>query len=299
MELKILSWNIKAFTSCVKYKGNGLLVVGETMRGFDLIVIYEISSGIEGSKALDDLTRKLTIQDPIRAYKSFFHASGGINKENDRVGVIYDSNIIDVTNTTSARRSHATTGGRRPIYMSVNPKGEDSPTWEFCAWHAPEPKGGASSIAQEWQYIGKTLNAAPDKRQTAVIMGDFNVNFHTQALTSRDTRDYNVQIEEGYTTLLPINQGKFDTPDDRYTANLYDNFFVYKAHTGTFKEVIPMLERIQEGYYPLAGGRGAYDTVRKISDFYVKTISDHVPVELTVELADKDNSDDDDSSDDE
>jgi hypothetical protein len=60
-----------------------------------------------------------------------------------------------------------------------------------------------------------------------------------------------------------------------------------------------MLERIQDEYYPLAGGRRTYDTVMKISEFYIKTISDHVPVELTVELADKDNSDDDDSSDDE
>ncbi|SRR6266566_2626650 len=286
MELKILSWNIRAFSSCVKYKGNGLLILGETMKGYDLIVIYEISSGIEGSKALDDLTRKLTLQDPIRTYKSFYHASGGLGKENDRIGVIYDSNVIDVTNTTRARRFPSTAGGRRPIYMSVSPKGQKSPTWEFCAWHAPEPKSGSSSIAQEWQYLGKTLNTAPDDRQTAVIMGDFNADFHTQPLTTPP--GYNVQIEDGYTTLLPLNRGFFNTLDDRYTANLYDNFFLYKAHKGTFKDVIPMLERIQEGYYPLEGGRRTYDTVMKIGEFYVKTISDHVPVELTVELKDTD-----------
>lgn len=281
MEIQILSWNIKSFVSCVRFSYDGLTVLKSLMTQFDLIIIYEVSRGSEGPKALNKLTDELNSEDAQRTYVNLHEMTNGLGKENDRIGVIYDSKKLKVSNTTSQRRGTLYAGGRLPMYIDVQRVKQKSPVWELCAWHAPKPSEGLL-ISQGWQNIKSNLT---DSRgdPTAIILGDFNADFNNNRLTIPN--DYAAQLPTNTTgkstTLQAADTGTYDSLDDRLTGNLYDNFIVHDDITVTIRGVFPLLEWIDQGYYPL---RNKYNSVQAVYDFYLNKISDHLPVGLGVDL---------------
>jgi len=281
-DIKILSWNIKSFSSCVNYYVDGLTVLKSLMVAYDVIVIYEIPLLDSGTQALQGLIKALNTQDATRLYTYLWQTTEGSGKDDDRIGVVYDKNKLNINDTTSKRRSANSSGGRRPMYINVQvtPGG---PFWEFCAWHAPNP-ADTSLISQEWQQIKKNLNTTAQGGQTAIIMGDFNADFHTRRLTLPP--NYTVKIQDGSTTLLPVDFGNFTTPNDRLTSNLYDNFIVRNDLTCT-GSVVLLLEAIWERDgvpIPELKDKNIYNSVHNLGTFYFTKISDHLPVELDIQF---------------
>ncbi|GHO79571.1 hypothetical protein KSD_73420 [Ktedonobacter sp. SOSP1-85] len=289
-DIKILSWNIKSFSSCVAYYVDGLTVLKSLMIDYDIIAIYEIPLSDNGTKALDKIIKELNAQDATKKYTYLWQTTDGPAKDDDRIGVIYDKKKVAISDTTRKRRSVYSSGGRRPMYMNVQiiPDGSDKPdpkgpAWEFCAWHAPKPEE-ALLISQEWQNIKKNLKTSSQGGQTAIIMGDFNADFHKSRLTLPPK--YDAKIENGSTTLVPLDLGTFDTIQDRLTSNLYDNFVVRNDITCT-GSVISLLQSIWEADgtpVPFLNDKNIYKSIHNLCTFYFTKISDHLPVELEVQF---------------
>lgn len=296
--IKILSWNIKNFVGCTNYGGDNLTVVKSVMGDFyDLIVILEMSIGAKGVTGLDKLRNALNKTFPDRKYVSLYGASGPLTTKGlDRVGVIYSSKTIHAIKRTTRDARTRTSGGRIPLYFDVQVS-NGGPLWEFCAWHAPEPKNDAGLIASEWAWIKNNLKTKSSGGQPAIILGDFNADFNQNQLQlplgipatpgNPGVPGYTAQITNDSTTLKPIDQGYFNQINDRLTGNLYDNFIVrndLQCNSFTVLHMLDLIKDADDTPVPPLSDKKITQSVYNLADFYTNRISDHLPVELEVDL---------------
>jgi endonuclease/exonuclease/phosphatase family metal-dependent hydrolase len=288
--MRIISWNIRAFVSCVQNQTNAFRALQAILDTFDLIVIYEVPNSANGNTELTNLVTSLNLLHPPAVpptYQSFSEPTGGIGNENDQIAVIWNLTTVAVVNTTAARQG-GLFAGRAPIYFDVTELANGN-TCEFCAWHAPSPGGNDAIIAQGWQNILQDSQDHNRNPLTSIIMGDFNSNFANPATgTKRKPGNFlRKQITGGSgTTLRPAMMASPVNTEDYRTTNLYDQFYVDTA-TVTVNRVgiYDVLDRLANNLAPLTGlFPGQYNTARKAYNFYYPSLSDHLPVGLDVTL---------------
>lgn len=277
--MKILSWNIKSFVSSVEKRNSwgsdAFLIMTEIMKDYDLIAIYEVSTTQKGKASAGALKDELN-KNPARKYKGYLLESSVSGLANDAIAVLYDANMMTVTNTTEARRKNQFTGGRLPVYFDVMPTVSQI-TYEFCAWHAPKPED-SYLIAQGWQALSKNLI-----NKTAIIMGDLNADFNTIGLTIPSGFETVIPGKKKYSTTLKSKGNQpFSSVKDCLSGNLYDQFIVHQNIQPSDYEVINILAEIEREYFPLK--KQFNNDINEIYQFYSSFISDHLPVTLDVPL---------------
>ena len=305
--MQILSWNMRSVVSLHNMtETEALTVVTAVMGEFDLIAIYEVSNSEDGKTAIKKLAQKLS-ETSKRNYRYFVHANLELvttenEGDDDMVAVIWDKDLVTVTDTTEKRRWEYSTvrydALRAPVYFNVKEAGTTT-EWEFSAWHAPSPGAKKKTeqdndllIAQQWTAI--TQNAEDDASDplTTIVMGDFNADLSNRGRRERGSF-LKKQITKGSTTLVQPKtiQGKRITdPLDLRTGNLYDQFFVDTDSTNKVLKAGPsgiydVIDRLANRRYPLTDSSlGRYNSLALAYDFYLHHISDHLPVGLSVSL---------------
>ena len=283
MPINILSWNIKAFVGCVSFGGNRLTILEQVMNAFDLIFIYEVPNTGNGTTCLTNFVTGLNAVG-ARVYNSLSVATGGLGKENDRIGVVFETNTVTVADTTAARLPNGF-AGRAPAYFDVTEVATGT-VKEFCAWHAPEPTNAPQLIAQGWQNILRNSMDQDRNALTAVIVGDFN-NGNLVVPRRGNGRQFARQIGANVgTTLQPnLSSSNLATTIAYRTNNTYDQFYT-DANLLTAvgaAGVYDVMNRLVTNAAPLTGLFGnAYNTPQRAYQLYNGRLSDHLPVAITL-----------------